>query len=234
MGERLFLSFSQEAALVPSQWWEGRLEYADGKDNFPDVFLARAVLAFRPIKNLVVGGNVGFGSSKAASGLPDGSGATDMDLYGKWVFPQVAADTDMTAGLLLTIPTGDDTAGMGFNSFASQLFGGVRYHTESMIIAGHLGVRYNGDGSFQGVDYSGRMSFQLGGSVVFPLANHVSIVAETALETDRFDDIDASTELLFGVNWKAFSKGMFRGAISGGLTGGAPNFRVILGYAASF
>ena len=233
--DRLFLGFAQEASLVPSQWWEGQLEYADGSDDIPvDVFLVRGVVAFRPIKQLEVGGRVGFGTTSAGQGRSDGTGATDLDLYGKWVFQNVADHLDLSAGAVLTIPTGDDTAGLGFNSFSGQLFGGLRYQFDEFELGGHVGVRYNGDGDFQGFSLDGKGSFELGVSALFPLANHVSLVGEAQMETDRFDQVDASTQLLFGVNWRAFGRGMFRGAVAGGLTNGAPDFRVILGYAYSF
>ena len=231
--DRLFLAFAQDAALVPSQWWEGRVEYADGKDNAPNVWLVRGVFAFHPIKSLEVGGNVGFGHASSSVG-PGGTGATDLDVCGKWVFADVSSNLDLTAGLLISVPTGDDTAGLGYNAFGSQIFGGLRYRMRDVVIGGQVGVRYNGNGKFQGIDHSGKTSFALGGSAIFPLANQVAIVAEAQFESDRFEDIDASTQLLVGVNWRAFGRGMLRGAVSGGLTGGAPNFRVILGYAYSF
>jgi hypothetical protein len=233
--DRLFLGFAQEASLVPSQWWEGQLEYADGSDDLPvDVFLARGVVAFRPIKQLELGGRVGFGTTNAGRGLSEGTGATDLDIYGKWVFQNVADKLDFSAGVMLTVPTGDDTAGLGFNSFSGQMFGGVRYRFDEFELGGHVGVRYNGDGDFQGFTLDGKGSYEFEFSALFPLANNVSLIGEAQMETDRFEQIDASTQLLFGVNWRAFDRGVFRGAVAGGLTNGAPDFRVILGYAYSF
>ena len=233
--DRLFLAFFQDAALVPSQWWEGQLEYANGNDDIPvNVFLVRGVVAFRPYKNLEVGGRVGFGTTHGEGAGPDGTGATDLDAYGKWVFPDAADHTDFSAGVVFTVPTGDDTAGLGFNSFAAQAFGGVRYRTENIVIGGHVGVRMNQDGRFQGVPLDGKASFEMGFSALFLLAHEVSLVGEAQLETDRFENVDANTQLLFGVNWMAFPRGMFRGAVSAGLTNGAPDYRLLLGYAYTF
>ena len=240
--DRLFLAFTQDAALVPSQWWEGQLEYADGKNTAPNVFLVRGQVAFRPVKTLEVGGRVGFGNASASGSIPDGSGATDLEAYGKWVFLDAAQNTDFSAGVVLTVPTGDDTAGLGYNSFASQVFGSVRYRFEQVVLGGHVGVRYNGDGNFEGVPLNGKASFEFAGSALFPLANQVSLVGEVRYETARFDNPtvastagdDADTQILAGINWRAFGRGMFRGAVAGGLTDGAPNFRLILGYAYTF
>jgi hypothetical protein len=224
--DRLFLAFAQDAAIVQSQWWEGQLEFADGSSGIPvDVLLGRGVVAFRPVKSLEVGGRVGFGQSSASGTAPDGTGATDL-----------------TAGLLCTVPTGDDTAGLGFNAFSTQAFGGVRFRMENVVIGGHVGFRFNGDGKFQGVDLHGKTSFELGGSALFPLANQVSFVGEIQYETARFESpfpgsslgSDAAAQVLAGVNWTAFPRGTFRAAIGGGLTDGSPDFRVILGYAFHF
>jgi len=233
--DRLFLSFFQDAALVKSQWWEGQVEYADGSKGIPtDAFLVRGVVAFHPIKSLEVGGRVGFGTTSATPNVPDGTGATDLDAYGKWVFQNAATNLDFSAGMLVTIPTGDDTVGLGFNSFATQAFGGLRYRLDSVELGGHVGIRYNGDGAFQGHHLDGKTSFELSGSALFPLASQVSLVGELQVETDRFEQQDASTQLLVGVNWRAFGRGMLRGAVAGGLTSGAPNVRVLVGYAYTF
>ena len=235
IADRLFLAFSQDAALVNSQWWEGQVEFADGSSGIPvDVLLVRGVVAFRPVKSLEVGGRVGFGKSSASGTAPDGTGATDVDVYGKWVFANAASNTDFTAGLLFTVPTGDDTAGLGFNAFSTQAFGGVRYRLENVILGGHVGFRYNGDGKFQGVDLAGKNSFELGVSALFPLANEVSFVGEAQYESARFEGADAATQVLAGVNWTAFRRGTFRGAVAAGLTDGAPDFRALVGYAYSF
>jgi hypothetical protein len=234
--DRLFLAFAQEAAIVNSQWWEGQLEFDDGSSGIPvDVLLARGVVAFRPVKSLEVGGRVGFGKSSApGTANNDGTGATDLDLYGKWVWANAVENTDFTAGLLFTVPTGDDTAGLGFNAFSTQAFGGVRFRMENVVIGGHLGFRFNGDGKFQGFDLAGKNSFEVGASALFPLANQVSFTGEVLYETTRFEGGDAAAQVLAGINWTAFPRGTFRGAVGGGLTDGAPDFRVLLGYAFHF
>ncbi len=234
-GDRLFFAFAQEANLVKSQWWEGQIEYNEGGDDFPvNTFLARGVVAFRPVQTLEVGGRVGFGTTHASGAGLDGSGATDLDIYGKWVFPNVGQNLDFSVGLLATIPTGDDTAGLGFNSFAAQAFGGIRYRFDQVEIGGHVGARLNQDGKFQLVDLQGKTSFEFAFSALFPLANQVSLVGEARTETERFEGASSSAELLAGINWRAFGRGMLRGAVSAGLTNGAPNFRVIASYAYTF
>ena len=245
--DRLFLSFMQDAALVKSQWWEAQISYADSSAGTPvDSLILRGVVAFRPVKTLEVGGNFGMGTGDAGrSGKRDGTGATDLQAYAKWVFPDGAPNTDFTAGMIFTIPTGDDYAGLGFNSFAWEVFGGVRYRLgNAVIFGGHFGISLNGDGEFQTHGLKGQTAFDLAFSAVFPLANQVSIVTELVSQTARFDNTnpspyssigaDTATQLLGGVNWRAFDRSMFRGSIAFGLTDGAPDFSALVSYAYTF
>lgn len=235
ISNRLFLSFFQQAALVHSQWWEGQLEYDDGSKDIPvDTFLARGVVAFHPVKTLEVGGRVGFGSTSAPPGAPDGSGATDLDVYGKWVFPDVTENTSYAAGMVFTVPTGDDNVGLGFNAFTAETFGSVSHSFGDIVVGGNIGVKFNGDGKFQDADLHGKTSFKFAGDAIFPLANRVSLLGELLFETDRFDEVNSSAEVLAGVNWRAFSRGIFRFAAGVGLSDGSPDFRVITGYAYAF
>ena len=57
-------------------------------------------------------------------------------------------------------------------------------------------------------------------------------------EVDNFITANWSTgdfrTLIENVNWRAFNKGQFRGALSFGLTDGAPDAQLIVGYVATF
>ena len=233
--DRLFLSFAQEAAIVPSQWWEGQVEYVNGGDQLPfDALLFRGVVAFQPVKNLELGGNFGLGNTNAEPGIDDGTGATDLEIYGKYLFSNVSEGLDFAAGVLATIPTGDDSIGLGFNSFGAQAFGSMRYKMDSMSVGGNVGVRYNGGGRVFGVDLDGKTSFQLGVNALFHLANSVTMTAEAQVETERFDGLDSDARLVGGVDWHAWQRGQLRASVSAGLTDAAPNFTVLVGYAYAF
>lgn len=235
MSDRLFLAFAQDAAIVPSQWWEGQVEYADGAKDLPvDVLLARGVVAFQPFRNFEVGGRVGFGTTDTDPSLPDGTGATDLDAYAKYFFGNAADRADFTAGLLVTIPTGDDNVGLGFNAFSGQLFGAVRYRLDNLVIGGHVGARFNGDGDLLGFPIDGTTSFELGVAALVPMGNAFSFVGEAQIETERFDGFDSAAQIMAGVNWKAFGRGMLRGAVGVGLTDSTPNVRILAGYAYTF
>ncbi len=230
--DRLFLSFAEDATVVPNQWWEGQLEYVDG--DGVDTTLGRVVVAFQPVRRLEVGGRVGFGSTDTGPGLPDGRGATDLDVWGKYHLGTFGDDTELAAGGLVTVPTGDNTAGLGQDSFGAEGFLAVRQRLQRAIITGNLGFRFNDDGNVFGVDLQGKTSAFLGVGAIVPIADEVSFVGEARVESARFEGGETDFRVLGGVNWRLTNRGMLRGAIAVGLTDGAPNAQFLAGYAANF
>jgi len=227
--DRSFLTFAEEAAAASAQWWEGDLRYTDG-DPY-DTLEGRFVGAFQFWKNVELGGRVGFGNTDASGSLPDGTGATDMDVWGKYIFPGVAQNTDFAAGALMTVPTGDDNSGLGYNAWDFEGFGAVRYRTPQVIIGGTFGFRINGDGEIGGNSFSGKNSFFVGGSVIIPASDTLSFVGEITMESERIDGADSDLRLLAGVDWRGVGRGIVRGAAAVGLTDGAPNLQLTAGYA---
>lgn len=230
--DRLFLAFAEDAAFVRQQWWEGQLEFAD-MDPW-DVTAVRGVAAFQPIQKLEVGVRVGFGSTDGPPGVPDGSGATDLDVWGKWNLGTADGKTDFAVGALATVPTGDDTAGLGFDAFHFEVFGALRHHAAGATIAAHLGVRGNGDGQLGLGDLDGKTSAAFGAAILYPASDAVSLVGEISAETERFRQLDSDIRILGGATWTAFDRGLLRGAVAVGITDGAPDVQLIAGYAFTF
>jgi hypothetical protein len=234
--DRLFLAFAEEAAIVDSQWWEGRVELSEGA--FEPIGLDATVLtgiaAFEIRENLEVGGRVGFGDTDTPGGVPDGSGATDLDLWGKYRFaPQ--GDIEWAVGGGVIVPTGDDTAGLGMDAFSINAFGSMRYKLSRGIISGHAGVRMNGDGmALGGPEIEGKTAAMLGGGYIHPVSDRVTLVGELVYEGKRFEGVDASMQVLGGFNWRIQNRGMVRAAIAFGLEDGAPDTEFLAGYAFQF
>lgn len=237
--DRLFLSFAEEAATVPHQWWEAQVEFVDGDPI--DATLVRGVVALQPIQNLEVGGRVGFGSTSAPGNLPDGSGATDLDLWAKWHLGAVNAQTEFALGALATVPTGDDSAGLGNDSFDIQGFGSVRFRTDQLILSGTAGVRANGDGQRFGgnaapfgFETDGKTSVLLAAGGLYPISDQLTVTGEVRLESERVDNADSDVRLSVGANWRPFNRGMLRGAVVVGVSDGAPDAQALVGYAYTF
>jgi hypothetical protein len=230
--DRLFLSFFEDATIIDSQWWEGQIDYAD-YDDF-NTLLVRGVAAFNPRENLEVGGRVGFGSSDADMGI-DGSGATDLDVYGKWHFgARPDGKTEFAAGAIVTVPTGDDSVGLGFDAFALGGFGSMRYRLADAILTGNVGFRMNDDARIFGVDIDGELSPFVGLGYIRPLSDEVTFVGELRFESERFDGGSSDVRALGGINLRAFNRGMLRAAVGVGLDDGAPDIQFIVGYAQTF
>ncbi len=230
-GDRLFLSFAEEASVPESQWWEGQFEVANG--DATDAIIARGVLAFQVFEDVEFGGRVGFGSTDAGRGLPDGSGATDLDLWAKLRLVG-GADTQFAVGGLFTIPTGDDQAGLGFDAFSAEVFGSIRHRLQRVSVAGTVGVRFNDDGQLQGFDVDGRTSPFVAGAVIAPLNDAISFVGELRVEGERYRGLDEDARVLGGVNWRLNNRAFIRAALSLGLTDGAPDSQLIAGFAYTF
>jgi hypothetical protein len=231
--DRLFLGFAEEATVVDRQWWEGQIELSEA--DVVDMTLLRGIVAFQPWKGVEIGGRVGFGRSDTAAGLPDGSGATDLDVWGKLHLGERFKDTAVAVGGIATVPTGDDTAGLGTDAFSFAGFASVRHRLTRMTISGNVGARVNGDGQILGgQDLDGTTSLFLGGGLLVPLSGELSLVAEARIESERFEDTDEDGRVLGGINWRLFEGGTLRGAVAAGLTDGAPDFQILAGYAAQF
>jgi hypothetical protein len=229
--DRLFLSFAEEATLVDRQWWEGQAEIQDGSGY--DARILRGVAAFQPWDGVEFGGRVGFGDTSLPGALPDGSGATDLDAWAKYHFGS-GGKTEFAGGGVATVPTGDDTAGLGQDAFSFGAFGSMRYHGDRFVFAGNLGVRGNGDGRIFGVDLNGETSITAGAGVLVPTNRNLTFVGELRYESERFSGFDSDTRLLGGINLGVGTGGVFRAAIAFGLTDGAPDGQLIAGYAATF
>lgn len=232
--DRLFLAFAEDPTLADRQWWEFRAEWADGSSDLPiDYLIGRINVAIQPIQQLEIGGTVGFGSTDTPPSIPDGSGATDLDVWGKWNFGG-SGSTTFAAGAVVTIPTGDDTAGLGTDAFAVKGFGSIRHEFDEVIFVGHVGLRKTQDGSILGVPIDGKTSASASGAVLFPVAPSVTLVGEALVETNRFEGFDDVIQVLGGVDWKPAGAGVIRGALALGLSDGAPDVQLFAGYAFIF
>jgi hypothetical protein len=230
--DRLFLSFIEDAALVNEQWWEGQLEF----ENFDsvDTTILRGVVAFQPWKNIELGGRVGFGDADVDAPFAGGSGATDLEAYAKYRFGEGKGQTRWAVGSTLTVPTGDDSAGLGTDAWALSLFGAFRYYLQDVIISTHAGFQFNGDGSILGFDLDGDDSILIGGAAIVPLSDQVNLVGELDYQSGRFVGAGSETSLLGGINWRVSNRGIIRGAIAVGLSDDAPDAQIIGAYAFTF
>jgi len=233
--DRLFLRwFEYDGEIVDGQWWEGELVYTN-YDNY-DAMTVEVLAAVQPFRKLELGGRVGFGSTSTDRGLPDGSGATDLDLWAKWRLGSASPDTDISVGGKMTVPTGDDRAGLGTDAFAFTLFGALRQELQNSVFTAYAGIQWNDDGRIFADDnyLEGKTAGVMGGGVILPLTNSISFVGLANLTTERFEDIDSDFNIEGGINWHVSSRGVFRTSLRVGVTDGGPDSALLAGYAHTF
>jgi hypothetical protein len=231
--DRLFLEhFEFDGEIIPGQWWEADLTFTS--HDRVDATTINLLAALQPWQNIEVGGRVGFGTTDASGGLSDGSGATDLDLWAKWRVGSSSPDTDISIGAEITVPTGDDTAGLGTDAFALAFFGALRQQMQNSVLTAYAGVQFNDNGQIFGARLEGRTAGLMGVAVMVPLANTVTFVGEANLTTERFDDTDSDFAIRGGVNWHVSNRGAVRPALELGITDGAPDWQFLVGYAHTF
>jgi hypothetical protein len=231
--DRLYLNFIEDAMIVDEQRWEGWLQYDDA--DFIDFTVLYGQAAFQIFRDTEIGGRVGFGRSDTDSGLSDGTGATDLDLWGKYYWNLGDRATEISAGAILTIPTGDDSVGLGADAFALKGFGAIRFSLQAVVLTGTLGLQVNETGRTLGSgDLDGEASFSAGAGVIAPWSEAFSFIGELSWKSNRFEGFDDDARLLGGLNLRLSDRGMLRPALAVGLQDGAPDFEFIIGYAHSF
>jgi len=231
--DRLYINFIEDAMVVDEQWWEGWLQYDDADYVKRTILFGRA--AFQPWDNVEVGASIGFGNTDTSSGSNEGTGATDLNLWGKYFWNLNNDRTEVSAGGILIVPSGDDSVGLGFDSWALKGFGAARYRLKPAVITGTVGLQFNSNGRTLGSPtLEGETAFSLGVGVLAPWGESFSWVGELTWKSERFDGIDNNTQLLGGINLRLGSRSLLRPALAFGLQDGAPDFQVLVGYAYSF
>jgi hypothetical protein len=229
--DRLYINFIEDATIVDEQRWEGWFQYDDW--DIIDISALYGSAAFQVWRNSEIGGRVGFGNSDSTDDLPDGTGATDLDLWGKYYWD--LEGTELTAGAIATIPTGDDSSGLGWNAFSLKGFGAIRHSLRTVVLTGTLGLQANGTGhTLDSGDLDGELAFSAGAGVIAPWSDAFSFIGELSWKSNRFEGLDDDVQLLGGIDLRLSNRGMLRPAVSVGLQDGAPNWVFFVGYAYSF
>lgn len=228
--DRLFLNFIEDGTIVDNQWWEGNLVYAEGEAA--DATLLSGQVAFQPWRDLELGARVAFGSTDTQGPIPEGTGATDLDVWAKYRFPP-GARTEFTVGGVLTVPTGDESAGLGADAFGVSVFGAMRYRFRRFVFSGNLGAQFNEDGRVlgSGIDLDGQTAPFVGAAAMFFITDRITLVAEGRWRSERFEGVGDDSQLLGGLDWHVSPRGVLRAAVGFGVSSAAPDVTILAGYA---
>jgi hypothetical protein len=221
---RLFQRFAEDAAIVPGGWTEGQLIYTDLGDGDNNQLLA-ALIAFRVTDQVEAGLRLGY-ERQAADPGPDGSGLSDIDLYGKYRLHGGASRCAL--GGLLKVPTGHEEEGLGTGKTDVEGFAACRADLPAVSVTGNVGLRYNGnpDDPLPSSD----ASVLAGAGLLLPAGAKMTFVIEATYESQRLDGAGSDARLTLGWQGVARAPGFgFRGALALPLSDGAPDFQLFFG-----
>jgi len=228
---RLFLRFAEDAAIVPSYWLEGqaRLDLslpaiADERGaGEADLLSVGPVFAFNVAEDFEFGSRIGLAFRDPDTGGSD-TGLTDLDIWGKVAV--VSDPVDIALGILVKLPTADESKLLGTGETDIEFFAGLRRNFTSFTVAGNLGIRLNQDPEFDEdvVEVEGKESVLAGLAIIVPVGAKWALTGEWAFETERIEGFKNDSRLLGGVEYRWDESFAFRGSIAGGLADGSPDW----------
>jgi len=226
---RLFIRFVEDPAIVPSFWLEGRAQLATNLPPYEDgsgVGNEASRLDVGPVFALNVAEDFEFGArvslaDRDPEGAASKAGLSDLDLWGK--FSIATEPVKFSLGLLLSLPTGNDSKLLGTGETDVEFFGGLRKDFNRLTLVGNAGLRINQDPDFAGLSIEGKNSYLAGAGVLFPVGDRVVLSAEWAFETERYEGLGANSLLLGGFEYRQNESIRYRIGAGGGLSDGAPD-----------
>lgn len=229
---RLFIRFAEDAAIVPSYWLEGqaRLDLsipAVAEDvrgaGEADLLAVGPVFAFNVAEDFEFGSRIGVAFRDADTGSSE-TGLTDLDIWGK--ISIVSDPVNIALGILVKLPTADESKLLGTGETDIEFFGGLRKNFTSFTVVGNLGLRINQDPEFDEdvVEVEGKESVLAGLAIIIPVGAKWALTGEWAFETERIEGFKNDSRLLGGAEWRADESFAFRGSLAVGLADGSPDW----------
>ena len=167
-------------------------------------------------------------------GGPGGDGIGDTELWAKYVLGATQDNRhELAFGAKVTLATGDGDDGTGLDSDRSKLFVAGRRETSWGVLTGNLGLSLNGDGALFGNALDGKNSLSANVGAIVPWTYRLAFVSELGFEGKRFELGEDEATVLGGVNI-LLKEGALRAALALGLSDGAPDTELTVGYAFEF
>ncbi len=226
-----------DGANVTGAWLRGETRYQHwkiGDEVKADSFVIGPTFAAPIADDLVeLGGRVWLDYFD-----PQGSsnewGFSDIDIWGKYV--PIDDPFLLSLGMLFTLPTGAEKVVLpnATGEFNFEVFSGLRYYaTDVVALIAHMNLRFNSDMDvqYQGVkgEVDGKVSFGIGGGVIFEVSPGFNILGQLDLETERYEDQKNNIELTGGIEYMLNEMVSLNGGLGVGLDKGAPEFEMIGG-----
>ena len=230
--DRLFLSFVEDPAVVERARFEIQADFADFESGDSLTARGTAAVSFPGLPRVELGLRAGY--SETDIGAFDDSGVTDTELWAKFLLRRWGnGDVDLSTGVLMTLPTGDEDVGLGRDAMQSKLFVAASHLRPSAVFVWNIGVGASEHGEIAGRSLDGAISASAGVGVLVPVTQSVSLTFEANYEDERFDGLESRSDVLFGANWRG-RRSVLRAALAGGLEDSSPDLVVLAGYAYEF
>jgi len=231
--DRLFRSFVEDTAITSHYRVETQFQREEGDTLDRGLMNLIGSAQFDSIPNVEFGARLSLVGVNGASGL-GGDGLGDTDLWAKYVLGATSDNRhELAFGVAVTLPTGSDSDGAGFDSTASKMFVAGRREISWGVLTGNLGLSFNSDGQIFGLGLSGETAFGISVGLIAPVSHRLAVIGEVGYEGERFSGFDDETVVLGGVNL-LLKEGSLRGALALGLSDGSPDVEVTVGYAFPF
>ncbi|MBT8339545.1 MAG: transporter [Desulfatitalea sp.] len=246
-GDRLIQRPEWDGAIMPYQWVQGAVGYAKQDTDSGDAtkwYFEPSFIASLTNLPLEIGARtqlIDFNLDlNNTSNDIDETGLGDIDIWCKYQFLK-KPEYFVSAGLLLTLPTGSediiDPAASGEVNL--ELFAAGRYYVDQdFAVIGHAGLRMNHDADVkvqgQTRTLDGETQFLLGGGVIYALNQKLNLQGEINIATDAYDNSDNDAQLRGGVEYQLHPDFKLRSGLTFGLDDGAYDWGFLVGCAYTF
>lgn len=252
-----------DGGVVNRPWLSTELRYQSWDDKGTDFMLAPLFAMPAPmLDQLEIGLRFYLLNWDPDSYLyDDSSGLGDIDLWLKYLVLQTS-QMETSAGLLVTLPLGDDSIGLPVASgeFNFELFGGLRYNVnDALAVLAHLGIRKNADMEVEYKDggsdkWDGELQYQFSGGMIYQVNANLSINGEFSYASNPYttyyridlrrygyglypisaNDDEDDIRLTGGAEYTIMNDVSIKGGIGIGLDDFAPEYDIILGFTYGF
>jgi hypothetical protein len=241
---RFFQLFIPDAQIVNKQWWGIEFQWDRGAVppfKSADGIVLVPTFAISPIKNLEVGGSLPFIDYELDNGyirpgttseFTGDSGIGDLLTWAKYRFYD--GPVQVTGGVTFSLPTGSDSAGLGNGEFTPGIFGSVRMKVEDGYFLGTVAFNFYGNATILDTEVDGKTATLLGGAYIWEGYPNWLFSGEVTAQSELYEGYPSDFRATAGAQYLGVKHSIFRGAVEVGLSDGAPDFQLILGYAYTF
>lgn len=235
--DRLFQRPERDGAVVQKYWLDTAVTFQQwdfGRDDAEVWTFGPTFITSLPSnRSIELGGRVDL-MNFDPDGYGDESGLSDIDLWGKYQF-LTGKDYLVSAGLLLTLPTGSEKIihPRASGEVNVEMFAAGRYQVKPSLAAiAHVALRRNADMDIEvrnvKAEVDGELQMALGGGVIYEVTPELNLQGELNFATEAYDDFDSDIQLRVGADYEIKPDLLLRGGTSIGLDDGAPDLELSL------